>query len=168
MAPSKRNSNYKGSLEKPIEVFRLNEEVLKIFTPKFRQFWEDRFKLEKKTKQESKLFDLARHYGATRAGLDPIDYKKLVLRLAEEHVRGFQIAEKQGRPPKKSFTREEWGVFNAVSEIMSKDNVTFHRACQLVEGRFVENLRSNGKQWTTESIRAVCKRINLNIGGIGK
>ena len=168
MASSERKPNYKGNLAKPIEVFRLDESVLKIFPPESRKFWEDRFKLEKKTKQEAKLFALARFYGATCAGLDPIDYRKLLLRLAERHVRGFQIAAKLGRPKKKSFTHEEWNVFNAVSEIMSKNNAKFYRACQLVEGKFTGSLRSNSNPWTTESIRAVCKKIKTMIGGIRK
>ena len=158
---------YEGELATPIEINRLSEFVREQFSREGREWEQKAFEVATAVEQGKKLSILARHYGLTlSSGLNPIDPEKLkllLLRLAQDHVRGFKIALKIGAPEKISPTEEEFLIYHKINDLMSKRGLTAVGASHHVADHFPTKGR-NKKVRSMESVRAIHKRVGQFFG----
>ncbi len=151
---------------------RLSRVVRDQFGPKGQEWEQKAFEQAKSIVQEKKLSALASHYGLTlSSGLIPIAPEKLkllLLRLAEDHVRGFKVAVKKGAPKKASATENEFKIYFKVSTLMSERGLSVHRACQIIATELSRAAGRNGKALKAEGVRSIYRRVGSMLGQSGK
>jgi hypothetical protein len=164
MASRSPKPDYKNELAEKIEIFRLGKLAREAIGTEGRKLEQKAFEAAKTAEQGKKIPSLARHYGVTlSSGLNPIDPEKLqllLLRLAEDHVEGFQIKVSRKGPKKLSKTDEEIDIFVSVQTLMSERKIKVNKACELIAKQRAHTKRRNGEQWTKEGIRSIHRRFH--------